>query len=210
MGHFLQSQPTKSKPLEDTANPQKVSKDKALAYEEIYHAYADELYRYAYMIVRNAQLAEDVIHDVFTDLWTNKENLEKVRSIRLYLFSSIKRRALRRLKKERTFIFFDQGSYESYFEIIPSFLDELSDVQHKEAVAGKINDCIAKLSNRQREIIYLKFYQNMSYTEISQLLELDQKYVYNLASKAFCTMRHSFPQFAVLLASLTIYIESIQ
>lgn len=198
MGHFLQSQLITPKPLEDQAKSPKLSEDNSLTYEEVYQVYADELYRYAYMIVRNTQLAEDVIHDVFTDLWSNN-NLEKVRAIRLYLFSSVKRRALRKLKKERSFTFFDHDNLETYFEIIPSILEELTDVEHKEALVKKINKCISDLSKRQREIIYLKFYQNMSYAEISQLLDLDQKYVYNLASKAFCSMRNSFPQLAMLL-----------
>lgn len=199
MGHFLQSQLISPKPLEDHAKSPKFSEDKRLTYEEVYQAYADELYRYAYMIVRNTQLAEDVIHDVFTDLWSSN-NLKKVRSVRLYLFSSVKRRALRKLKKERSFTFFNSDNFESYFEIIPSVLEELTDVEHREAIVKKINQCISNLSKRQREIIYLKFYQNMSYAEISQLLVLDQKYVYNLASKAFCTIRNSFPQLAMLLS----------
>ena len=198
MGHFLQRQLVPPKSFEEKSKSPKLSEDKPLSYEEVYQVYADELYRYAHMIVRNAQLAEDVIQDVFTDLWSSN-NLEKVRSVRLYLFSSVKRRALRRLKKERSFTFFDQDNLEAHFEIIPSFLEELVDVEDKEIVGKKIMDCIESLSKRQREIIYLKFYQNMSYTEISQLLELDQKYVYNLASKAFCTMRDSFPQLAVFL-----------
>ena len=106
MGHFLQIHLNKSESLEDDAFSQTFSYDNPVVYKEIYHTYADELYRYAHMIVRDKQLAEDVIHDVFTDLWSNRKSLDKIRNIRLYLFSSIKRRALRKLKKERKFTFF--------------------------------------------------------------------------------------------------------
>lgn len=165
------------------------------AYEIIYHKYVKELYRYAFMVVGDKALAEDAIHDVFTDLWSNRKNLSKVRSVRLYLFSSIKRRSLRKLKKERSYTYFDKVVEEQTFEIAPSFLDELIDDQQKDSVAKKIKKCLEGLSNRQREIIYLRFYQDMPYAEIAQLLELDQKYIYNLASKAFCLLRKSVPKF---------------
>lgn len=168
------------------------------AYESIYQKYVKELYSYAYMVVGDKNLAEDAIHDVFTDLWSNRKNLSKIRSIRLYLFSSIKRRSLRKLKKERSYTYFDKVEEGETFEIVPSFLDELIDVQHKDSLTKKIMKCLEGLSNRQREIIYLRFYQDLSYAEIAQLLELDQKYTYNLASKAFCILRKTMPGFLVI------------
>lgn len=170
-----------------------LSEGKELAYEALYHKYVGELYRYAYVVVRDKSLAEDVIHDVFTDLWSSRKGLGKVRSLRLYLFSSVKRRALRRLKKERTFANLDFATNEPLFGITTSFLDDLIAAQHKASLAEKIKSCLEELSNRQREIVYLRFYQNMSYDDIAQLLQLDQKYVYNLASKAFVALRKSIP-----------------
>ncbi|AHM61421.1 RNA polymerase, sigma-24 subunit, ECF subfamily protein [Flammeovirgaceae bacterium 311] len=180
---------------DDIALWQEFSEGNELAYERIYHKYVNKLYRYAYVVVKDKALAEDVIHDVFTDLWSSRKTLGKVRSVRLYLFASVKRRSLRKLKKENVFSNFDLASANPSFGITGSFLDELIDVQHKETIAAKIKKCLAALSNRQREIIYLRFYQNMSYEEIAQLLQLDQKYIYNLASKAFGILRKSIPAF---------------
>lgn len=182
---------------DDIALWQEFTEGNELAYEGIYHKYVSGLYKYAYMVVKDQSLAEDVIHDVFTDLWSNRKRLGKIRSVRLYLFSSIKRRSLRKLKKERLFTS-DLATDEPSFGITPSFLDELIDVEHKDSLTEDIKKCIAGLSNRQREIIYLRFYQNMSYADIAQLLQLDQKYVYNLASKAFGVLRKSIPFILVI------------
>lgn len=196
MGGTLKIQYNDSRVLEEeTALWQEFTEGSQEAYECIYQKYVNELYRYAFMVVRDKNLAEDAIHDVFADLWSNRKNLSKVRSVRLYLFSSIKRRSLRKLKKERSYTYFDIINEDKTFEFCPSFLDELIDVQEKESVAKKIKKCLEGLSNRQREIIYLRFYQEMSYAEIAQLLELDQKYTYNLASKAFGVLRKSLPDF---------------
>ncbi|WP_225000073.1 RNA polymerase sigma factor [Cesiribacter sp. SM1] len=189
---------------DDIALWQEFSEGSELAYEHIYHKYVSELFRYAYMVVKDKSLAEDVIHDVFTDLWSSREKLGKVRSVRLYLFSSVKRRALRKLKKENVFSDFDLSAAQPSPGISASFLDELIDVQQKETLAAKVKKCLAGLSNRQREIIYLRFYQDMSYDEIAQLLQLDQKYIYNLASKAFGILRKSIPPIFVVYVLLII------
>lgn len=169
------------------------------SYEAIYNRYVNELYRYCYLILTDKSHAEDVIHDVFTDLWSNRKNLGEIRSVRLYLFTSIKRRSFRKLKKERKFKFFDaSGKEDSMFEIVPSFLDEIIKIDDKGRIVKKFKKYIAALSKRQREIIYLRFYQDMTYPEIATLLQLDQKYTYNLASKAFCALRKIIPQNKIL------------
>ena len=199
MNNFLQIKYLSSETSGDAALWHKFTEGDTAAYESIYQKYVNELYKYVYMIVRNKPLAEDVIHDVFTDLWSNRARLAKVRSVRLYLFSSIKRRALRKLKKENTFVCSDNAQDDASFEIAPSFLDELKGVQQRDSLAEKIKECVASLSNRQREIIYLRFYQDMPYSDIAELLQLDQKYTYNLASKAFILLRKSIPRFTLLI-----------
>lgn len=199
MGNYLHIQYLNSTVSDDVALWRKFTEGDAAAYESIYHQYVKELYSYVYMVVRNRSVAEDVIHDVFADLWSSRKSLGEIRSVRLYLFSCVKRRSLKKLKKERTFSCLDYEQESASFEIVPSFLDELTDSQHKDALAKKIKKCIANLSNRQREIIYLRFYQNMSYSEIAQLLQLNLKYTYNLASKAFSVLRKSIPYFVTII-----------
>jgi len=159
------------------------------AYEKLYNKYIDALFRYGSMFSRNRELTEDAIHDVFTNIWKSKEHLSSASSVKLYLFSSLKRQLLRRLKKERPYVF--MGDVDHYFplQMVPSVLDEEINESDRKALAKKIEKCLKLLSNRQREIIYLKFNQDLSYHEIANLLDLDQKYVYNTASNAFCKLR---------------------
>ena len=164
------------------------------SYELIYNRYINELFQYCFLIVSDRSNAEDIIHDLFADLWSSREKLGEVRSVRLYLFSCIKRRAFRKLKRSRKMTFFDDGGNKNIFEIVPSFLEEKIKKDDKGSLGKKLKNYISALSKRQREIIYLRFYQNMSYPEIAELLELDQKYTYNLASKAFCSLRKIIPK----------------
>jgi RNA polymerase sigma factor (sigma-70 family) len=158
------------------------------AYQKLYLAYVDDLYRYGCMVIREKCLVEDTIHDIFADIWSSRKNLGEVQSVRLYLFSSFKRRLLRKFKKEnRTSLMPDIEAHA--FEIVPSLLDEQIEHIDQKILVQKMQKYVGHLSPRQREIIYLRFYQNLSYTEIAKLLKLDQKYTYNLASKAFQVLR---------------------
>jgi RNA polymerase sigma factor (sigma-70 family) len=161
-----------------------------VAYKKLYLAYVGELYRYGNMVIREKSLVEDTIHDVFSDVWSSRANLGEVSSVRLYLFSSFKRRLLRKIKKERQWQFVqDKNNQEISFEVVPSFLDEQIETHDHKMLVLKMQKYVEHLSPRQREVIYLRFYQNLSYAEIASLLELDQKYTYNLASKAFQMLR---------------------
>jgi RNA polymerase sigma factor (sigma-70 family) len=178
------------------------------AYEQLYDRYIDDLYRYGNMFARDGLLVEDAIHDVFTDIWNSRKRLNRVNNVRLYLFLSVKRRILRKLKKERTFLHSMNDTQLFSFESVPSFLDDYIHEKNRESLEKKIELSLAKISARQREILYLRFYQNMSYSQIAELLELDQKYVYNCASKAFGALRliiaDYLPLFLLLIAGKTL------
>lgn len=159
------------------------------AYEKLYNKHIEDLYRYGSMFSGKRELTEDAIHDVFTDIWKCKKNLSNASSVRLYLFSSLKRRLLRGLKKERTYICMNDINQLFPLQLVPSVLDEEINESDQNSFTLKIEKCLKLLTNRQREILYLKFNQNLSYYEIANLLELDQKYVYNTASQAFSRLR---------------------
>jgi RNA polymerase sigma factor (sigma-70 family) len=159
-----------------------------LAYQKLYLAYVDDLYRYGRMVIREKCLVEDTIHDIFTDIWSSRNSLGEVISVRLYLFSSFKRRLLRKIKKEHRTYFLPTIDLNT-FEIVPSLLDEHIEHTEQKILAQKMQKYVGHLSPRQREIIYLRFYQGLTYAEIAKLLNLDQKYTYNLASKAFQALR---------------------
>lgn len=159
------------------------------AYEKLYSKYVEVLFRYGSMFSRNRELTEDAIHDVFTNIWKSKDHLSFASSVRLYLFSSLKRQLLRRLKKERTYTFISDINQYFPLQLVPSVLEEDINESDRKSLAIKIEKCLKLLTNRQREIIYLKFNQDLSYNEIASLLDLDLKYVYNTASNAFCKLR---------------------
>jgi RNA polymerase sigma factor (sigma-70 family) len=159
------------------------------SFETLYKKYIDKLYRYGFMIIPDRNKVEDAIHDVFTCIWSSRANINPAVSVRRYLFSSLKNNLLKKLKKEKNLFHPFHDVMENSFIISPDFLEKQLEQEDRDQLSQKLADFLRHLSSRQREILYLRFYQNLSYPEIAALLNLDQKYIYNTASTAFKKLR---------------------
>lgn len=74
-------------------------------------------------------------------------------------------------------------------KFIPSIESTIIQRESNEQLHKQLTHVFQKLSSRQKEIIYLKFYNDLSYDEIAQLLDLEKKAVYNAVSKAMVVLR---------------------
>lgn len=174
---------------------------------EAYNLYARDVARYGWQLVKNKAFVEDVMHDLFVSIWDRRDNLPDVHRIKLYLMTALRRTLIRKVKKEKIFNNHLLNDYSGAATIIPSFLDEMLTKDSEEETVERIRRALNLLSERQKEIIYLKFYQNMSYKEISDLLNLDQKYVYNLANRAFASFREKYGHTCMLYLTAMLAIK---
>ncbi len=86
---------------------------------------------------------------------------------------------------------------EDNFEFEFSAQELLIQAQEKQAEVEKIKRALNLLTRRQKEIIYLKFFQDLSYNEISQMMDLSQRSTYNLVSKALTMLKDKLVIFLV-------------
>src|SRR5688572_24325986 len=69
------------------------------AFEEIYMRYWKKLYTAAYKRVQSREISEELVQDIFTSLWVNRQVL-KVETLSAYLYSAIKYKVINHLEKE--------------------------------------------------------------------------------------------------------------
>lgn len=172
------------------------------AFIQIYNKHVNDLIRYGCQLVSNKTFVEDVVHDLFVSIWEKRKELADVYNIKFYLLSATRRMLLRRVKKERLLVS-TPSKQDAPFEMVPSYIDQKIERQEEKERHKKIKTVINGLTERQREIIYLKFYQNLSYKQISEMLDLDQKYTYNLAARAFAGFKEKFGILAIVIGILT-------
>jgi RNA polymerase sigma factor (sigma-70 family) len=159
------------------------------AYSSIYEQYVGPLYTYGKKLSRKTSLVEDAIQEVFIELWRYHAALGQVRSIKAYLFTCLRRQLLKSIKRENVLIFNDDYLKEDNFELEFSAQELLIQAQDKYAETERIKRALNQLTRRQKEIIYLKFFQELSYEEIGQMMDLSQRSTYNLVSKALSLLK---------------------
>ena len=146
------------------------------------------LLTYGSRITKDHFLIEDCIQDIFVELWYKREVIGDTDNIKLYLLKSLRRKIIRALMvKSRIQVQSLDDDYEDELEFSAEFnliQDEVVNDRRKQ-----LKDGLAQLSKRQREAVYLKFYEHFDYNEISEAMNLTVKSTYKLIGKAIETLR---------------------
>lgn len=145
--------------------------DSALSY--VYRSYADTLYNYGRQFAE-AELVQDAIQDTFFDLIKYRGKLGQVQSIKGYLFACLRRKIVKKIKRNKTEIF------ESDMEGIAKFQVSIA----AEEVFMINDDILVKLdllkkacnelSAKQREAIMLYYYEKLSYQEVADIMGMSR------------------------------------
>jgi len=152
------------------------------AYTSLYHAYYRLLNNYGYKFTKDVNLIEDAIHDLFITLWTNRENLGNPLSVKNYLYKSIRNILFRKIKAESRF--FNLQEDDESIPFVISYDQQLILNEEESRLQQIIKDVLHKLPARQQEIIYLRFYDGLSYEEIADIMSIHVSSTYKLLYKA--------------------------
>jgi RNA polymerase sigma factor (sigma-70 family) len=119
-------------------------------------------------IARDEDITKDCIQELFVEIWNQRARLMDVRSVLPYLLTCLRRRIIKMCKRQSRFGLRIPSKYS--FEIIFSHEDFLVNEQLSAEQAVRLQRAINLLPKRQREILYLKYYNDLSYEEIIKLL----------------------------------------
>jgi RNA polymerase sigma factor (sigma-70 family) len=117
-------------------------------------------------------LIKDCIQDVFIKLIDNREKLQITESTHLYLFKSLRNEILGELRAEKRKRNISLSTYENpstVSSIEQSIVQSESDL-HKRAL---VDQALNRLTDHQREAIFLRYKQQFDYEEIAELLDID-------------------------------------
>ncbi len=176
---------------------QQLRKGSAPALEVLYDKYFPQLFRYGLHIIPHRSLVQDTLQDFFVDLYTNHSSLSQVQQVQSYLFVCFRRKLTSHKKSFSPQINHRGNSYS------PSFEEQLIAEELEKKQLNVLKETLLKLSDRQREAIYLRFHQEMSYEEIAEVLELKEvKYARTLIYRALAELRQHMSKQS---SSLTLY-----
>ena len=168
------------------------------AYAQLYQRYVGVLFAYGKKLLPNEAAVEDLIQDLFIDLWQTKARLSDVDAPKFYLFRSLRRRIHKSLQPENKFSQRWEFTNEEILPVtLPSefYIIEEEDIQRQK---DSLNSSLKTLPLRQYEVLMLRYYQDFSYSEISAILDIHEQSVRNLIQRAVLKLRQLTIHFVFL------------
>ena len=137
-------------------------------FEAIYLKYYATLLVYGKTMTAHEQLIEDAIQELFLVIWQNGESLLIKSSFENYLFVAFRNNLIKKIKKQRL----SELNFDVAVEI-----DETVSLEETQ----QLKEWLEKLPPSQKEVIFLRYYQNKSYLEISEILNISYQVARNFA-----------------------------
>jgi RNA polymerase sigma-70 factor (ECF subfamily) len=151
------------------------------AFEAIFDAYAEPLLAFAYARVRSREVAEEIVQDLFLNLWTRRVGWVVARSLKTYLFQAVHNRVLNYRRDARP-------AADVPLEAFPS--RESTDAAVRQAELRRaIDRAIAALPERNRLVFLLVRQHQLSYREVGDILGITEKTVESHMLRAFNALR---------------------
>lgn len=166
--------------MNDTSLWNQLQQGQQEAFNQIFRSYYVDLKAYGIKISHNEELAKEAIQILFVKIWERREQLGVVNSIKAYLLRAYRRNLIDLLEAEQKRR--RQTYPQAAFHISPEELSIYRDQQ--QAQAKQITALLNRLPDKQKEIIYLRFYNQLSYIEIAEILDLNYQTVRNYGVKA--------------------------
>ncbi|MDZ7690858.1 MAG: RNA polymerase sigma-70 factor [Balneolaceae bacterium] len=178
-----------------------IQKGDVQAYKSVMRAYYRELIDFAHHYVKSKYLAKDVVQDVFANIWEKRCSWAPNRSLKMYLYQSVKNEALKSLRDRKT----ERKYIDAYLvergeqKIYPQKIDSNDNKQFRQGA----QDAIQSLPERARMTYQLHRRDGLTYKEIAQVMDISHKTVESQMSRALRLLRERLSRYLpiFLLAS---------
>lgn len=173
------------------------------AFAELAKRYYRTLFQYGQRFTPNMQQTEDVIQDLLVHLWLHRATVNDTPSVKFYLLKAFRHRMLKTIGP----LAGETELTDSCAQLIPEFPHEHYWISQESdlALKQKVETAVGQLSERQREVIYLRFFQNLMPEEIAGLLAINAQSVSNIIQRALNNLRSMWqapPSFTLIVCSI--------
>ncbi len=133
----------------------------------------NKLFRFAFRLLGSSDEAKDVVQEVFIKLWNGRDQLEGIENMEAWCMRITKNLSLDRIRQQQRR---QTDSMEKTMELKQTALSPHESTELLESMK-RINDLIAILPEKQRQVMHLRDIEGYSYNEICEILELDMSQV---------------------------------
>ncbi len=169
------------------------------AFALAFHQYKEILFRHAFRILRDMDETEDVIQEVFSNLWEKREQIPDNVQLAAYLYRTVRNTVLNKLSHQKVI-----DKYLKYNLLKPAIHEESADQSLLEKeLASIIEQEIQKLPERMRQVFLLSRQEGLSHKEIAELLHITEGTSKLQVSNALKILRGKVLQAILILAAIS-------
>lgn len=171
------------------------------AFEQLFKAHFKALHAYAHTFLRDEEMAEEIVQNLFMKLWQKRELIHARTSVKAYLYKCVHNDCLNHIKhvkiqekyQEHTLFTMDQHSTSASQKV------ELSELESRLAQA------LRELPEQCRAIFQMSRFEELKYKEIAEQLGISIKTVENQMGKALRLLRLKLADFLVVMVAFFLY-----
>jgi len=177
--------------LKEQHQLRKIRRGDIKSFEKLFFSFYPGLLRYAETLVRKVEIAEEIVQDVFYNVWKNREAIRITHSWKSYLYRSVYNNSMMYLRKTRREIVLEEGLFP---EKEGNSQDPFQELELAE-VTAVVSDTVSRLPERTREIFLLNRQEGLKYREIAERLSISVKTVEANMGKALKELRSSLEKY---------------
>lgn len=154
------------------------------AFQEAFEKFYQPLCRFASGYISDKDSAEEIVQQVFINLWDHRNEIDPQKDLKSYLYTSVKNRCLNHIRDHKKFRnYYLDVELELEIPVSDHSKRELADLEKQVAQA------LDKLPEKCREVFMLCRFEEMKYKEVALKLDISQKTVEAQMSKALKILR---------------------
>lgn len=163
-------------------------------FEQVFKTHFKNLHAYAFNIVKDEMLAEELVQGIFYKLWERSENLSISGSIAAYLYRAVYNESLNHLKHMKV-----RASFQLHaLHQMKNQTDSASKKIMLKELEVKLQKALQELPEQCRTIFQLSRFEELKYSEIAQKMDISPKTVENQMGKALKLLRIKLVDFLPL------------
>lgn len=162
-------------------------KNNKAAFSVLYNRHIKSLLRFGLKLSTDQELVKDCLQELFTEFWKKRTTLPEVVQVKIYIFKALRYKLLRAVS----------NSNKSRMYNLDDLLKDLTTTQlieHETSLERKriLKEQLKKLPERQREVIHLRYFQNLKNEEIAEVINVNYQSVSNLLYRALKNLKANY------------------
>lgn len=172
-----------------------------MMYEDLFRAHFKALHAYAFTILGDEAMAEEMVQNVFCKLWEKREQLEINQSAKAYLYRAVHNESLNYLKHLKV-----KASYRQHMVRRGEDVDSAEAKSGHNELAMHLKNALDELPEQCRTIFQMSRFEELKYREIAEALGLSVKTIEHQMGKALRILRTKLVDFlpAILFSLLNL------